>query len=115
MEMAKRENVLINMPHPRTKGSTGYPDAVKHLPFFSDPQYHGIGFRWGMGLDRSEQRLCEYRCQPLIDDMNNWIADTPIPPKQHPGDLRGALPAARRRHLLERAGQLREARPAAQR
>lgn len=82
MTMARQEGVLINMPHPRTKGSTGYPDAIKHLPFFSAPEYHGIGFRWGMGLDRSEQRLCEYRCQPLIDDMNNWIADAPIPPKQ---------------------------------
>ena len=25
MEMARRENMLITMPHPRTKGSTGYP------------------------------------------------------------------------------------------
>ena len=96
MEMARREDVLINMPHPRTKGSTGYPDAIKHLPFFSDPHYQGVGFRWGMGLDRSEERLCEYRCQPLVDDMNNWVADKPIPPKyilsisevrhQQPGD-----------------------------
>jgi hypothetical protein len=41
-------------------------------------------------------RLCEYRCQPLIDDMNNWVADRPEPPKyilsisevrhQQPGD-----------------------------
>lgn len=96
MEMARREDVLINMPHPRTKGSTGYPDAVKDLPFFSDPHYQGVGFRWGMGLDRSEVRLCEYRCLPLFDDMNNWVADKPIPPKyflsisevrhQQPGD-----------------------------
>ena len=96
MEMARREDVLINMPHPRTKGSTGYPDSIKDLPFFSDPHYQGIGFRWGMGLDRSEQRLCDYRCQPLIDDMNNWVADKPGPPKyilsisevrhQQPGD-----------------------------
>jgi hypothetical protein len=96
MEMARRENVLINMPHPRTKGSTGYPDSIKDLPFFSDPHYQGVGFRWGMGLDRSEQRLCEYRCQPLFDEMNNWMADTPISPKyilsisevrhQQPGD-----------------------------
>ena len=96
MEMAKREDVLINMPHPRTKGSTGYPDAVKNEAFFNDPHYQGIGFRWGMGLDRSEERLCEYRCQPLIDDMNNWVADKPEPPKyllsisevrhQQPGD-----------------------------
>ena len=54
MEMARREDMLINMPHPRTKGSTGYPDSVKDLPFFSDPHYQGVGFRWGMGLDRSE-------------------------------------------------------------
>src|SRR5262249_30355826 len=26
MEMAKRENMLVFMPHPRSKGSTGYPD-----------------------------------------------------------------------------------------
>lgn len=81
MEMARREKMLINMPHPRTKGSTGYPDAVKDLPFFSDPQYQGMGFRWGMGLDRSERRLCEYRCLPLFDDMTNWVVDSPIPLK----------------------------------
>ena len=81
MEMARREDVLINMPHPRTKGSTGFPDAIKDLPFFSDPHYQGIGFRWGMGLDRSERRLCEYRCQPLIDDMSNWTVNRPIPLK----------------------------------
>ena len=96
MAMAQTEDVLINMPHPRTKGSTGFPDAIKDLPFFSDPHYQGVGFRWGMGLDRSEVRLCEYRCQPLFDDMNNWVADKQIPLKymlsisevrhQQPGD-----------------------------
>jgi hypothetical protein len=96
MAMARQEEVLINMPHPRTKGSTGYPDSIKDLPFFSDPHYQGVGFRWGMGLDRSEERLCEYRCQPMFDDMNNWVADKPVPPKyilsisevrhQQPGD-----------------------------
>ena len=34
-----------------------------------------------MGLDGSEQRLCDYRCMPLFDDMNNWVADLPMPPK----------------------------------
>lgn len=82
MEMARRENVLITMPHPRTKGSTGFPDAIRHLPFFGDPHYQGIGFRWGMGLDRSETRLCEYRCLTLLDDMANWLVDTPVPLKQ---------------------------------
>jgi hypothetical protein len=34
-----------------------------------------------MGLDGSEQRLCEYRCLPLWDDMNNWAANRATPPK----------------------------------
>jgi hypothetical protein len=96
MTMVNRERAMISMPHPRTKGSTGFPDAVKDTPAFRDPRYQGVGFRWGMGLDGSEQRLCEYRCLPLLDDMSNWVADLPIPPKyllsisearyQSPGD-----------------------------
>jgi hypothetical protein len=81
IEMARRENVLISMPHPRTKGSTGYPDAVKDPAFFKDPHYQGVGFRWGMGLDLSEQRLCDRRCLTLLDDMSNWSADWAGPPK----------------------------------
>lgn len=81
MEMASRENMLLYMPHPRSKGSTGFPDAIKDTPQFLDENYRGIGFRWGMGLDGSEQRLSEYRCLPLFDDMNNWVADKPTPPK----------------------------------
>jgi hypothetical protein len=81
MEMARRENLLIFMPHPRSKGSTGYPDAIKDTEHFRDEHYRGIGVRWGMGLDGSELRLCEIRCQTLWDEMNNWIADVPTPPK----------------------------------
>ena len=81
IEMARRENILISMPHPRTKGSTGYPDAVKDTDFFNDPHYHGVGFRWGMGLDLSEQRLCEKRCLVLLDDMSNWSANRTGPLK----------------------------------
>ncbi len=81
MEMARRENALIFMPHPRTKGSTGYPDAVKDTPHFRDEHYRGVGWRWGMGLDLSERRLSDFRVMPLFDDMNNWVADQPTPPK----------------------------------
>jgi hypothetical protein len=81
MEMTHRENMILFMPHPRSKGSTGYPDATKDTPTFRDENYRGVGFRWGMGLDGSEQRLCDYRCMPLFDDMNNWVADLPTPPK----------------------------------
>jgi hypothetical protein len=81
MEMTHRENLILFMPHPRSKGSTGYPDATKDTATFRDENYRGVGFRWGMGLDGSEQRLCDYRCMPLFDDMNNWVAGLPTPPK----------------------------------
>jgi hypothetical protein len=96
MEMTHREDLIIYMAHPRSKGSTGFPDAIKDTAQFRDENYRGIGFRWGMGLDGSEQRLCEYRCLSTLDDMNNWVADLPTPPKyvqaitevyqQEPGD-----------------------------
>ena len=81
MEMAHREDLIIYMPHPRSKGSTGFPDAIKVTAHFRDENYRGIGFRWGMGVDGSETRLCEYRCLSTWDDMNNWVADIPTPPK----------------------------------
>ena len=81
MEMVKREGVMMSMPHPRTKNNAGYPDGFKDEAFFKDPHFQGIGFRWGMGVDRSERRLCEYRCLTLLDDLSNWYADLPTPPK----------------------------------
>jgi hypothetical protein len=81
MEMTHLENLLIYEPHPESKGSTGFPTAIKDTAHFNDANFRGVGFRWGMGLDGSEQRLCEYRCQTLFDDMNNWVADKPEPPK----------------------------------
>ena len=81
MEMAHRENMIFFMPHPNTKGSAGYPFAFKDKAYFLDENYRGIGFRWGMGVDRSEERLCDYRCMALWDDINNWVADKPTPPK----------------------------------
>jgi len=81
IEMAHRENMIFFMPHPNTKGSAGYPFGFKDKAFFTDEAYRGLGWRWGMDIDRSEQRLCEYRCIALWDDVNNWIADLPTPPK----------------------------------
>ena len=81
IEMTERENALIFMPHPRSKGSTGFPDAVKDLPHFQHENYRGLGYRWGMGIDASEKRLCEYRCLGLWDEVSNWMADLPTPPK----------------------------------
>jgi hypothetical protein len=81
MEMAKRENALIFGAHSRSKDSTGYPDAIKDRAWFINERYRGFASHWGMGIDRSETRLCEYRCLALLDDMNNWVADLPTPAK----------------------------------
>ena len=81
MEMTERENALIFMPHPRSKGSTGFPDAIQDTPWFQHENYRGLGYRWGMGIDASETRLCEYRCLNLWDDLNNWAVALPTPVK----------------------------------
>ncbi len=79
-EMTRLENLIINMPHPRSKGSTGFPDAVKET-HFAQATYEGAGYRWGMGIDGSEKRLCEYRCLGVFDEMTNWYVDRDIPLK----------------------------------
>jgi hypothetical protein len=81
MDMLTRENGVLFMPHPRTKGSTGYPDAIKDEAHYNHDRYRGVGWRWGMGLDLSEKRMSEDRVLPLIDEMNNWAADKPGPAK----------------------------------
>ena len=81
VEMMHKEDAFLMMPHPDTKGSAGYPAAFKDASYFIDARYRGIGFRWAMDLDRSEKRLSDYRCMPLWDEMNNWVADQPTPPK----------------------------------
>ncbi len=81
MQMAERENVLISMPHPRAKRSTGFLNAIKDEPQFQHPHYFGLGYRWGMGIDASETRLGEYRFQTLWDEANNWMAAHDLPPK----------------------------------
>ncbi len=81
MKMTEHENVLISMPHPRSKGSTGYPDAIKDEPHFLHENYFGLGYRWGMGIDASETRLGEYRFLTLWDEVNNWMAVRGRPPK----------------------------------
>ncbi len=81
MAMVEAEDMLIYMPHPRTKGSTGYPDAVRETPQFLSDRYRGVGWRWGMGSDLSEQRLSDFRVIPLFDEMNNWMVGTGAAPK----------------------------------
>ena len=67
--------------HPRTKGTTGFPDAVFDKPWVKNDRYLGVAFKPGMGMDLSEKRLCEWRCFDVTDTMNNLFAETSLRPK----------------------------------
>ena len=71
LELLKQEGGLMWQAHPRTKGSAGYPDAVKTEPHFLSDRFLGGSFQ-SLPVDQSEKRLCEARCLGLLDDMNNW-------------------------------------------
>ena len=73
LELLKRESGLAWQTHPRTKGSTGYPDAVREKDFFKSDRYLGGSFQ-SLPVDLSQSRICEERCFGLLDDMNNWGA-----------------------------------------
>jgi hypothetical protein len=70
LELLKRENGLAWTAHPRTKGSTGYPDKYRSSDFFKSE--HFIGAAWkAMPADLSLPFLGK-RVLDLMDDMNNW-------------------------------------------
>jgi hypothetical protein len=71
LDLIKREGGLVWQAHPRTKGSAGYPDAIRDgAPFLSD-RWLGASYQ-SLPVDQSEPRICEKRCLGLLDDMNNW-------------------------------------------
>ena len=67
--------------HPRTKGTTGYPDAIFDKPYVKNDRYLGLAFKPGMGQDLSEERLCDWRCFDALDTMNNLYASSGLRPK----------------------------------
>ncbi len=73
LELLEREQGLVWQTHPRTKGSAGYPDAVRDKDFFKSDRFLGGSYQ-SLPVDLSEKRLCEKRCLGLLDDMNNWGA-----------------------------------------
>ncbi|HEV8132784.1 MAG TPA: hypothetical protein VGQ81_16175 [Acidobacteriota bacterium] len=70
-EMMRRENVLVWQTHPRTKGSTFYPDKIRDTDYFHSDFWLGAAFKV-LPVDLSQKRLCETRCFGTLDDMNNW-------------------------------------------
>ncbi len=71
LDLLKKEGGLVWQTHPRTKGSAGYPDAVREKDFFRSDRFLGGSFQ-SLPVDLSQKRLCEARCLGLLDDMNNW-------------------------------------------
>lgn len=74
LNMLRQENGLMWQAHPRTKGSAGYPDAVRNQPHFLSDRFLGGSFQ-SLPVDQSEKRLCEARCLGLLNDMNNWVSN----------------------------------------
>ena len=73
--------------HPRTKGTTGYPDLIFDKPWTRNDRYLGVAFKPGMGMDLSETRMCEWRCFDATDTMNNLYARTGLAPKYIIADI----------------------------
>lgn len=72
-ELMKDEEALVWQTHPRTKGSTGYPDKIKDADYVRSDRWLGTAFK-AMPVDLSQKRLGEVRCFGTLDDMNNWGA-----------------------------------------
>ena len=71
LSMVEAEQGLLWQAHPRTKGSTFYPDVVRDAPHFVSDRYLGGAFQ-PLPADLSQARICEERCFGTLDDMNNW-------------------------------------------
>jgi len=68
-ELIKAEGGYVYQTHPRTKGSTGYPDKIVNTGYFRDPSYLGTGWK-SMPSDLSLPQLGQ-RGFKTIDDLNN--------------------------------------------
>ena len=72
LKLLELENGLAWTAHPRTKGSTGYPDQYKNKEFFTSKHFLGAAWK-AMPADLSQPKLGN-RVLDLMDDMNNWGA-----------------------------------------
>ena len=69
LELVRREGGYMYQTHPRTKGSTGFPDKILTTEHFRDPRYLGAGWK-AMPADLSSPRLGD-RSFDLLDDLSN--------------------------------------------
>jgi len=68
-DLVQREGGYMYQTHPRTKGSTGFPDKILDTPYFRDPSYLGAGWK-ALPSDLSSPRLGD-RAFDLVDELNN--------------------------------------------
>src|SRR5919201_4790641 len=69
LDLVRREGGYMYQTHPRTKGSTGYPDQILTTEYFQDPRYLGAGWK-ALPSDPSSPRLGD-RAFDLLDDLSN--------------------------------------------
>src|SRR5262245_10047733 len=69
LDLVRREGGYMYQTHPRTKGSTGYPDKILATDFFRDASYLGAGWQ-ALPSDLSSPRLGD-RAFDLLDELNN--------------------------------------------
>jgi hypothetical protein len=86
-KMMDAEGAFWYHAHPRTKGTTGYPDLIFDKAWTKNDRYLGVAFKPGMGMDLSETRLCEWRCFDVTDTMNNLYAGSGLRPKYIIADI----------------------------
>ncbi len=77
LQLLKKESGLAWTAHPRTKGSTGYPDRYKNADFFRSDRWLGGAWK-ALPADLSQPRLGR-RVLDLLDDMNNWGVHKQVP------------------------------------
>jgi hypothetical protein len=69
LDLVRRERGSMYQTHPRTKGSTGFPDRILTTDHFRDASYLGVGWK-AMPADLSSPRLGD-RVFDLVDELNN--------------------------------------------
>ena len=86
-QMLDAEGAYWYHAHPRTKGTTGYPDLIFDKSWTRNDRYLGGAFKPGMGMDLSDTRMCEWRCFDSTDTMNNLYAGSGLRPKYIIADI----------------------------
>ena len=86
-QMLDAEGAYWYHAHPRTKGTTGYPDLIFDKSWTKNDRYLGGAFKPGMGMDLSDTRMCEWRCFDSTDTMNNLYAGSGLRPKYIIADI----------------------------